>query len=56
MLTQVLQIFLGKEHLVKNWPISTLDKDQFFSGLHTKPLSTSQNSVEISEKNSPFFQ
>jgi hypothetical protein len=26
MLEQVLKIFLAKEHLVKNWPISTLDK------------------------------
>jgi hypothetical protein len=52
MLAQVLQIFLCKEHLVKNWLISTLDKEihfkeQFFSGLQ-KPLFTSQNRVEIS--------
>jgi hypothetical protein len=26
MLAQVLQKFFGKEHLVKNWLISTLDK------------------------------
>jgi hypothetical protein len=26
MLAQVLQIFLAKEHLVKNWLISTQDK------------------------------
>jgi hypothetical protein len=32
MLAQVLQIFLGKEHLVKNWLISTLDKVIYFKG------------------------
>jgi hypothetical protein len=52
MLAQVLQIFLGKEHLVKNWLISTLDKVIYFEGTifqgSTKPLSTSQNRVEIS--------
>jgi hypothetical protein len=30
MLAQVLQIFLGKEHLVKNWLISTLYKLIYF--------------------------
>jgi hypothetical protein len=52
MLAQVLQIFLGKEHLVKNWLISTLDKVIYFKGKFfkqsTKPLFTSQNRVEIS--------
>jgi hypothetical protein len=52
MLAQVLQIFLGKEHLVKNWLISTLDKAIYFKGTtfqrSTKPLFTSQNTVEIS--------
>jgi hypothetical protein len=32
MLAQVLQIFLGKEHLVKNWLISTLDKVIYYKG------------------------
>jgi hypothetical protein len=32
MLAQVLQIFLGKEHLVKNRLISTLDKVIYFKG------------------------
>jgi hypothetical protein len=44
MLAQVLQIFLGKEHLVKNWLISTPDKVIYFKG--TKPLFTSKNRVE----------
>jgi hypothetical protein len=52
MLAQVLQIFLGKEHLVKNWLISTLDKVIYFKGTifqrSAKPLFTSQNRVEIS--------
>jgi hypothetical protein len=33
MLAQVLQIFLGKERLVKNWPISTLDKVIYYKGI-----------------------
>jgi hypothetical protein len=52
MLAQVLHIFLGKEHLVKNWLISTLDKVIYFKGTFflrsTKPLFTSQNRVETS--------
>jgi hypothetical protein len=32
MLAQVLQIFWGKEHLVKNGLISTLDKVIYFKG------------------------
>jgi hypothetical protein len=60
MLAQVLQIFSGKEHLVINQLISTLDKVIYFKGTifqrSTKPLYTSQNRVEISGKNSPFFQ
>jgi hypothetical protein len=32
MLAQVLQIFFGKEHLVNNWLISTLDKVIYFKG------------------------
>jgi hypothetical protein len=51
MLAQVLQIFLGKEHLVKNWLISTLDKVIYFKRDNfqwsTKPLFTAQNRVEI---------
>jgi hypothetical protein len=51
-LAQVLQIFLGKEHLVKNRLISTLDKVIYFKGTiflwSTKPLFTSQNRVEAS--------
>jgi hypothetical protein len=30
MWSQVLQMFLGKEHLVKNWLIFTLDKVIYF--------------------------
>jgi hypothetical protein len=52
MLAQILQIFLGKEHLVKNRLISTLDKVIYFKGTifqqSTKPLFTSQNRGEIS--------
>jgi uncharacterized protein YlzI (FlbEa/FlbD family) len=52
MLAQALQIFFGKEHLVKNQLISTLDKVIYFRGtiflLSTKPLFTSQNRVETS--------
>jgi hypothetical protein len=52
MLAQVLQVFLGKEHLVKNWLISAQDKVIYFKGTifqrSTKPLLTSQNWVEIS--------
>jgi hypothetical protein len=32
MLAQVLQRFFGKEHLVKNWLISTLGKVIYFKG------------------------
>jgi hypothetical protein len=59
MFAQVLQIFLGKEHLAKNWPISTLDKVIYFKGTifqrSTKPLFTSQNRVEISWKKLSLF-
>jgi hypothetical protein len=52
MLAQVLQIFWGKEHLVKNRVISTLDKIIYYIGTFlqgsTKPLFTSQNRVETS--------
>jgi hypothetical protein len=52
MLVQVLQIFLGKEHLIKNQLISTLDKVIYFKGTifpwSTKPLFTSQNRMETS--------
>jgi hypothetical protein len=53
MLAQVLKTFFGgKEHLVKNLPISTLYKIIYFKGAlfqrSTKPLFTSQNGVEIS--------
>jgi hypothetical protein len=45
MLAQVLQIFFGKEHLLKHWLISTLDKVIYFKiGWRT------------AENNSPFFQ
>jgi hypothetical protein len=61
MLAQVLQIFLGKEHLLKNWLISTLDKAISFKGTilqqSTKPLFTSKYiGWRSAEKNSPFFQ
>jgi hypothetical protein len=52
MLAQVPQIFWGKERLVKNRLIFTLDKVIYFKGTifqrSTKPLSASQNRVEIS--------
>jgi hypothetical protein len=55
MLAQVLQILWGKEHLVKNWLISTLDKvitskEQIFQR-SAKPLFTSQMA-----ENLPFFK
>jgi hypothetical protein len=55
MLAQVLQIFLGKEHLVKNLPIFTLDKviyfkrKLFFCGLQNL------SSLHKQLKNCPFF-
>jgi hypothetical protein len=59
MLAQVLQIFLWNEHLVKNLLISTLAKVIYFKETilqrSTKPLSTSQNRVEISWKKCPPF-
>jgi hypothetical protein len=52
MLAQVLQIFLGKEHLVKSWLISTLDKVIYYIGTFlqgsTKLLFTTQNRLETS--------
>jgi hypothetical protein len=52
LLAQVLQIFLGKEHLVKNELISTLDKVVYFKGTifqwSTKHPSTSHDRAEIS--------
>jgi hypothetical protein len=53
MLAQALQkIFLGKEHMVKNWLISILDKVIYYKGTFlqgsTKPLFTSQNRLENS--------
>jgi hypothetical protein len=54
MLAQVLQIFFGKEHLVNNWLISTLDKVIYYKGTFlqgsTKPLFTAQNRLETSWK------
>jgi uncharacterized protein YlzI (FlbEa/FlbD family) len=52
MYALVLQIFLGKEYIVKSGLISTPDKVINFKGRifqgSTKPLFTSQNRVEIS--------
>jgi hypothetical protein len=52
MPAQVLQIFLGKDHLVKNLLISTLDKVIYYKGTFlqgsTKPLFTTQNTLETS--------
>jgi hypothetical protein len=53
MLAQVLLIFLGIEHLVKNWLISTtLDRVIYSKGTiflrYTKLLFASQNRVETS--------
>jgi hypothetical protein len=52
MLAQVLKLFLGKEHLVKNELISTQDKVIYFKGTifqqSKKPLFTSQYRLEIS--------
>jgi hypothetical protein len=60
MLAQVLQIYWGKEHLVKNWLISTLDNVIYFKGTifqrSTKPLFILQNRVDMSWKNDPFFK
>jgi hypothetical protein len=51
---------LGKEHLVKNGLISTLDKVFYFKGTifrwSTKLLFALQNSVEISWKKFCLFQ
>jgi hypothetical protein len=58
MLAQVLQIFLGREHLVKNRLISTLDKVYIKGTIFqrsTKPLFTLQNRVEISWKKVLLF-
>jgi hypothetical protein len=60
MLAHGLANIFWKEHLVKNWLISTLDKVIYFKGTifqwSTKPLFTSQNRVEISwNKILPFF-
>jgi hypothetical protein len=52
MLAQVLQIFLGKKHLVKNRLIYTLDKVINYKGTFlqgsTKPLFIAQNRLETS--------
>jgi hypothetical protein len=44
----------------KSLLISTLDKEIYYVGTFlqgsTKPLFTTQNRVEIAEKNRPFFQ
>jgi hypothetical protein len=52
MLAQALQIFWGKEHLVKNRLISTLDKVIYHKGTFlqgsTKLLFTTQNRLESS--------
>jgi hypothetical protein len=37
-MAQVLQIFGGKEHLVKNRQISTLDKVIYFKGTFFSPV------------------
>jgi hypothetical protein len=59
MFALALRIFLGKEHLVKNWLITTLDKVIYFKGTFfhgpTKPLFTSQNWVEININNFSLF-
>jgi hypothetical protein len=59
MLVQILQIFWGKEHLVKNWLLSTLDRVIYYKGTFlqgsTKPLFTTQNRLETSWKNLPVF-
>jgi hypothetical protein len=58
MFAQVLKIFFGKEHLVKNRLISTLDKAIYFKGTifqgSTKPR-TSQKWLEIAEKKLSLF-
>jgi hypothetical protein len=62
MFALALQIFLGKEHLVKNWLVSALGKVIYFKETiyhgSTKPLLTSQNRVEIrkNEKMAHVFQ
>jgi hypothetical protein len=61
MPAHVLQIFLGKEHLVKNWLICTLhrqgtllQRNKFFQR-STKPLFTSLNRAEIGWKKLSLF-
>jgi hypothetical protein len=61
MLAWDLQIFFGKEHLVKNWLISTLDKVIYFkgtifqSGLQ-KLSSLHKIGWRLAEKIYPFFK
>jgi hypothetical protein len=60
MLAQVLQIFLGKEHLVKNWLISTLDKvihfkGHNFSAVYKTSLHFTKQGGDQLKKISPFF-
>jgi hypothetical protein len=48
MLARVLQTFLGKEHLVKNWLISTIDKVIYYKG--TIFQRSSKTSVHLTEQ------
>jgi hypothetical protein len=58
MLAQILQIFFGKEHLVKNQLISTLDKVIYFKGTIFQGLQNLSSLHKIgwrsAEKNRPF--
>jgi hypothetical protein len=55
-----LQIFMGKEHLVKNWLIYTPDKEIYFKGTFFSGLQNHSSLHKIgcrsAENISPFFK
>jgi hypothetical protein len=61
MFALVLQIFLGKEHLEKNWLISTLDKaieykGTIFQGAYKTSLHFTKKGGDQLKKILPFFK
>jgi hypothetical protein len=57
VLALVLHIYGWERTSCKNWLLSTLDKAIYLKGtIFRGPLFTSQNGLEISRKNSPFFK